>query len=47
MTYDILRRFFALYHLELISRAVLMQAIKQWQRANGACNKAWGTEVCK
>ena len=47
MTYDIMRRFFALYHRELISRGVLIHAINQWQRANSACNEAWNTEVCK
>jgi len=47
MTYDIMRRFFALYHREVISRAVLIEAINQWQHANNACGKAWGSEVCK
>ena len=31
MTYNILRRFFVLYQLDLVSRETLVEAIKHWQ----------------
>ena len=32
MTYDMVRRFFALYHRGVISRAALVEAIEEWQK---------------